>query len=92
MKFKSVENMMAEFRQKPSLYFEKLAEFRTILTTHIFLATLRLIGPRSKYLQTSGLNLSIAWQMVINAMSEIEKIDFESVNEKVLSFVEEAND
>ena len=72
--------------------FEKLADFRTILTAHIFLAIFRIIGPVSKYLQTSGLNLSIAWQMVSNAMSEIEKIDFESVNEKALAFVEQTND
>jgi hypothetical protein len=30
--------------------------------------------------------------MVRNAMSEMEKIDFESVNEKDLPFVDQAND
>ena len=74
-----------------SLY-QKLTEFKVILTAHIFLLVFKVIGPVSRYLQTPRLNFKIACDTVRNARVDIDKIEFDLVHEKAKAFVEKAND
>ncbi|XP_069832299.1 zinc finger MYM-type protein 1-like [Dendropsophus ebraccatus] len=74
-----------------SLY-EKLCEFQTILTANVFLPIFDVIGPVSKYLQTSGLDYMVAWTMIENAIDQLKKIEFEHIKESATHFALQMND
>ncbi|CAH2291402.1 zinc finger MYM-type 1-like [Pelobates cultripes] len=50
------------------------------------------IGPVSKYLQTSGLDFKVAWQMVERAVEQLKKIDFNNLKQKAEHFAIKTNE
>jgi len=54
----------ADVRYKASTLFEKFQTFEILIIAHIFLRIFSCTTPLSQYLQTKGLNLITAYQMV----------------------------
>ncbi|CAH2254240.1 zinc finger MYM-type 1-like, partial [Pelobates cultripes] len=75
-----------------SSLFHNLCQFRIILTANIFLQVFDVIGPVSKYLQTSGLDFKVAWQMVERAVEQLKKIDFNNLKQKAEHFAIKTNE
>lgn len=83
----------ADARYKASTILEKFQNFDILFTAHIFLRIFSSTTPLSLYLQTKGLNLLKAYQMVektLQALKEQSR-DFETTLEKSKSFVAWAN-
>ncbi|CAH2327721.1 zinc finger MYM-type 1-like [Pelobates cultripes] len=75
-----------------SSLFHNLCQFWIILTANIFLQVFDVIGPVSKYLQTSGLDFKVAWQMVERAVEQLKKIDFNNLKQKAEHFAIKTNE
>lgn len=75
-----------------SSLFHNLCQFRTILTANVFLQVFDVIGPVSKYLQTSGLDFMVAWQMIESAVEQLKKIDFNYLKQKAEHFAIKTNE
>jgi hypothetical protein len=82
-----------EVRVKAQSYTEALLKYETILTAQIFLRIFELTSPLSKYLQTSGLDILKAFQMVSETQEELKKYvrDFDAVEKAANNFVIWAN-
>ncbi|KAL4084049.1 hypothetical protein QTP88_029365 [Uroleucon formosanum] len=81
----------AKICSEASSLLEKLCCFKIILTSHIFIRIFKIVGPTSRYLQTKGLDLLTAWNMIESVKSEISKIDFESVYNEAYIFSKKIN-
>ncbi|KAL4089376.1 hypothetical protein QTP88_024422 [Uroleucon formosanum] len=81
----------AKISSEASSLLEKLCCFKIILTSHIFICIFKIVGPTSRYLQTKGLDLLTAWNMIESVKSEISKIDFESVYNEAYIFSKKIN-
>lgn len=61
---------------------EKLCNFKIILTAHIFLYIFKVTAPTSRYLQTKGMDLLTAWNMIDTVKQEIGNINFEFIKKE----------
>jgi len=66
---------------------DKLCEFQTILTAHIYSKIFSLVGCTSKYLQSKNLDLLAAWKMVDKISKSISAIEFEDIYKKSEEFL-----
>jgi hypothetical protein len=63
----------ADVRYKASTLFEKFQTFKILITAHIFLRVFSCTTSLSQYLQTKGLNLITAFQMVQKTLKSLKK-------------------
>lgn len=75
-----------------SSLIEKLSDFKIILTAHIFLYIFKITGPTSRYLQTKGMDLLTAWNMIDTVKQEIRNINFEFIKKQSENFSKKMND
>jgi len=82
-----------DVRYKASTLFEKFQTFEILITAHIFLRIFSCTTPLSQYLQTKGLNLITAYQMVQKTLKSLKEQsrDFDTILEKSKRFVAWAN-
>lgn len=68
--------------------------FETIVLSLIFLQIFEILTPASNYLQTAGLNFQVAFKIIINAKSEIEKMfqNFEKTYNDTKKFIDFINE
>ncbi|KAL4131099.1 hypothetical protein QTP88_008448 [Uroleucon formosanum] len=78
--------VISKICSEASSILEKPCCFKIILTSHIFIHIFKIVGPTSRYLQTKGIDLLTAWNMIESVQSKISKIDFESVYDKAYFF------
>jgi len=79
----------ADVRYKASTLFEKFRTFEILITAHIFLRVFSCTIPLSQYLQTKGLNLITAYQMVQKTLKFLKEQsrDFNTILQKSKRFV-----
>jgi len=65
-----------------SLKYNKLSDFKKILTAHIFLYIFKITGPTSLYLQMKKLDSLTAWNMIDTVKQEIGNINFECIKKE----------
>lgn len=68
-------NVKPEARLKANGFIEGLCKYETVLTTQIYLRIFNKTSPLSKYLQGYGVKLVAAFQMVIQTLNDLKKID-----------------
>jgi len=85
-------NFESKVCSEASSLLDNLCNFKIILTAHIFLKIFKIIGPTSRYLQTRGMDLLSAWNMIDSVKLEIGKIHFDSILESSINFSNNMND
>ena len=87
------EQLTGEARLKASTYRQKLMSFELIICAHVFLRIFSVTSPLSRYLQTSGMDLLKAHQMVTKSMKQLQDMsrDFSDVKAKTEEFIRWAN-
>lgn len=71
----------------------RFQDFETVLTAFTYLSIFEITAPLSCYLQTSGLNMFTAYNMVEAALEElrIRALKFEDVHSRALLFCRQVN-
>ncbi|KAK9528098.1 hypothetical protein VZT92_014591 [Zoarces viviparus] len=84
------ETINATARVNAQDYIGQLMKYETIITAQIFLRIFQVTSPVSKYLQTSGMDILTAHQMVAAAEAELKDMtrDFQSVKTAADKFVQ----
>jgi hypothetical protein len=80
------KNVEPKVCSEASSLLDNLCNFKIILTASIFLKIFKIIGPTSRYLQTSGMDLLSAWSMIDSVKLKIGQIDFDSILESSINF------
>lgn len=89
----SSDKFNASVRQKAKSILDKMLSFKIILTAHIYLKIFRYTEPVTKYLQSSGLDYLLAFNMILQATSSLKSISrqFNSILDSSKAFVLECN-
>ena len=80
----------AELRAKARSYKESLLKFETIMTAFLFLKIFQITSPLSKYLQSEGMDLLKAHQLVMGTLGSLAEIqrDVDGVHSSANQFIE----
>lgn len=87
------EDFNSDTRTTAATLLQSLLKFETILTAQLYLKIFRSIGPLSKYLQTDGMDIIKAQQMVdsTTAILRKEQRNIEDILKSAENFVQLAN-
>lgn len=87
------EKFKPDIRVKAKQFLDSLLKYETILIAHMFMNIFSVIGPLSRYLQTSGIDLLKCQQMVKSALNQIEKCqrDIENIISTSKNFIKWTN-
>jgi hypothetical protein len=82
-----------KIKEEALVYLNSLLKFETILMALIFLRIFENITPANDYLQTSGLSMIKAWQMITSTIQQLSSFrsQFDEVHRHTLEFVNVVN-
>jgi len=67
------ESFNSDIKVKARNFKESLLQYKTILTAFIFINIFKILGPLSRYLQTKGMNLIKAQELVNCALTQLKQ-------------------